>query len=87
MLSTLAPVLIDGGLDRNDVVSCDSPFSDSNGQHSHCITEKGFGRQPKMQKIGKFFFEGKLIAELVKSWVETIDCGLKIDELSAYWTY
>ena len=78
MLSALAPVLIDRGLDWNDVVSGDGPFSDSNGQHSHCITEKGFGRQPKMQKIGKKIFEGNLIAELIKSWVETINCGLKI---------
>ena len=35
MLSTPAPVLIDRGLDWNDVVSGDGPFSDSNGQHSH----------------------------------------------------
>ena len=50
MLSAPAPVLIDRGLDGNDVVSGDGPFSDSNGQHSHCITEKGFGRQPKVKK-------------------------------------
>jgi hypothetical protein len=87
MLSAPAPVSIDRGLDWNDVVSGDGPFSDSNGQHSHCITEKGFGRQPKMQKIGKFFFEENLIAELVKSWVETINCGLKIGEFSVCWTY
>ena len=55
MLSTLAPVHIDRGLDWNDVVSGDGPFSDSNGQHSHCITEKGCGRQPKMKKSGKNF--------------------------------
>jgi hypothetical protein len=53
MLSAPAPVFIDRGLDWNDVVSGDSPFSDSNGQHSHCITEKGFGRQPKMKKSEK----------------------------------
>jgi hypothetical protein len=55
MLSTPAPVFIDRGLDWNDVVSGDGPFSDSNGQHSHCITEKGFGRQPKMKKKWKNF--------------------------------
>ena len=70
MLSTLAPVLVDRGLDMNDIVSCDSPFSDSNGQHSHCITEKGFGRQPKMKKSGKNFDGVDLTAELVKIWVE-----------------
>ena len=55
MFSSFAPVLIDRGLDWNNVVSVDGPFSDSNGQHSHCITEKGFGRQPKMKKSGKKF--------------------------------
>ena len=53
MLSALAPVCIDRGLDLNDVVSGDGPFSDSNGQHSNCITEKGFGRHPKMKKSEK----------------------------------
>jgi hypothetical protein len=28
-----------------------------------------------------------LAAKLVKIWVETINCGLKIDEFSACWTY
>ena len=55
MLSAPAPVLIDRGLDWNDVVSGDGPFSDSQRQHNHCITEKGFGRQPKMKKSGKNF--------------------------------
>ncbi len=84
MLSTPAPVFIDRDLDWNDVVSGDGPFSDGNGQHSHCITEKGFGRQPKMKKI---LVGWNLTAELVKSWVETINRGLKICELSACWTY
>ena len=57
MLSASAPVFIDCGLDWNDVVSSDGPFSNSNGQHSHCITEKGFGRQPKMKKSGNIFGE------------------------------
>jgi hypothetical protein len=51
MLSAPAPMLIDRGLDWNDVVSGDSPFSDSQRQHFHCITKKGCGRQPKMKKI------------------------------------
>ena len=87
MLSTPAPVLIDRGLDWNDVVSGDGPFSDSNGQHSHCITEKGFGRQPKMQKLQKILMGLNLTIELVKNWVETINCGLKMGEFSACWTY
>jgi hypothetical protein len=57
MLSAPAPVFIDRGLDWHDVVSGDGSFSDSNGQHSHCITEKGFGRQPKMKKSEKNFDE------------------------------
>ena len=40
----------EGGLDWNDVVSGDGPFSDSNGQHTHCITERAQGRQAKMGK-------------------------------------
>jgi hypothetical protein len=64
MLSAPAPVLIDRGLNWNDVVSGDGPFSDSNGQHSHCITEKGFGRQPKMKKseknYGRMRFDRKI---------------------------
>ncbi len=55
MLSAPAPVFIGRGLDWNDVVSVDGPVSYSNGQHSHCITEKGFGRQPKMKKSEKNF--------------------------------
>jgi hypothetical protein len=37
-------------VDSNDVVSGYCPFSDSNEQHSHCITEKRFGRWPKNEK-------------------------------------
>jgi hypothetical protein len=87
MLSTPAPVFIDRGLDWNDVVSSDGPFSDSNGQHSHCITEKGFGRQPKIKKSGKILMGWNLTAKSVKIWVETINYGLKIGEFSAGWTY
>ena len=54
MFSTLAPVLVDRGLDWNDVVSGDSPFSDSQRQHNHCITEKGCGRQPKIYFVKSF---------------------------------
>jgi hypothetical protein len=53
MLSALAPVLVDRGLDWNDIVSGDGPFSDGQGQHIHRITEKGCGRQPKMKKSEK----------------------------------
>lgn len=87
MLSAFAPMLIDRGLDWNDVVSADGPFSDSQRQHYHCITKKGSGRQPKMKKSEKILMGWDLTAKLVKSWVETINCGLKICEFSACWTY
>jgi len=86
MLSAPAPVLIDRGLDWNDIVSGDSPFSNGHRQHDHCITEKGFGRQPKMKKSGKILMGWNLTAKLVKIWVETINYGLKIGEFSACWT-
>ena len=93
MLSALAPVFIDrlrpvglrayapgGGLDWDDIVSGDDPFSDGQRQHDHCITEKGYGRQPKMKKI---LMVWNLSAGLVKNWVETKNFGLKFDEFSA----
>ena len=87
MLSALPPMRIYRGLDLNNISVGDGPFSNGNGQHTHFIAERTRGRQPKMQKIGKNFIERNLIIELVKSWVETIYCGLKIDEFSANWTY
>ena len=58
MLSALIPVLIyrlrpvglrtyapEGGLNLNNISVGDGPFSDGNGQHIHCITEKAQGRQ------------------------------------------
>ena len=87
MLSALPPMRIYHGLDLNNISVGDGPFSNGNGQHTQFITERTRGRQPKMQKIGKNFVERNLITELVKSWVETINCGLKIDEFSANWTY
>ena len=53
MLSAPAPVLVDRGLDWNDVLSGDGPFSDGQRQHIHRITKKGCGRQPKMKESGK----------------------------------
>jgi hypothetical protein len=76
MLSAFVPVLIDRSLNWNDIVSGDSPFSDGHRQHDHCITEKGFGRQPKVKKNEKKLMGRNLTAELAKNWVETINCGL-----------
>ena len=50
--------IFSNGVDWNDIVSGDSPFSDGQRQHDHCITEKGFGRQPKMKKNERKFVEG-----------------------------
>ena len=53
MLSALNPVLIYRGLDLNNISVGDGSFSDGNGQHTHCITERAQGRQPKMGKSEK----------------------------------
>jgi hypothetical protein len=45
------------------------------------------GRQPKMKKSEKKFGGWNLTVKLVRSWVETKNCGLKIDEFTACWTY
>jgi hypothetical protein len=39
----------------NNISVGDGPFSDGNGQHTHCITEGAQGRQPKMGKSEKNF--------------------------------
>ena len=87
MLSALTPVLIDRGLNLDNISVGDGPFSDGNGQHIHYISERAQGRQPKMKKSEKKQAGCDLTAELTKSWVETINCGLKIGEFSACWTY
>ena len=66
MLSALTPVRIYrlrpigvkayapvGDLDLNNISVGDGPFSDGNGQHTRCITERARGRQPKMKKSEK----------------------------------
>ena len=83
MLSASTPMRINRGLDLNNISVSDDSFSNGNGQHTHCITERAQGRQPKMKKNG----ERNLTVKLVKIWVETINCGLKIGEFSACWTY
>ena len=46
MFSALIPKCINRGLNLNNISVGDGPFSDGNGQHTHCITEKAQGRQP-----------------------------------------
>ncbi len=50
MLSALTPKRINRGLNLNNISVGDGPFSDGNGQHTHCITERAQGRQPKIRK-------------------------------------
>jgi hypothetical protein len=58
MLSTLTPKRINGGLNLNNISVGDGPFSDGNGQHTHCITEKAQGRLSQMKKSEKKRFWG-----------------------------
>jgi hypothetical protein len=64
MLSTLIPKRINRGLNLNNISVGDGPFSDSNGQHTHCITERAQGRQPKTgkseKKLGGVRFDRKI---------------------------
>jgi hypothetical protein len=53
MLSALIPKCINRGLNLNNISVGDGSFSDGNGQHTHCITERAQGRQPKMGKSEK----------------------------------
>ena len=87
MLSASTPMRINRGLDLNNISVSDGPFSDGNGQHTHYIPERARGRQPQMKKNEKNMVRRDLTVKLVKIWVETINCGLKIGEFSACWTY
>ena len=55
MSTAFVPMLPDSSLDQLKVGLDDRPFSDGNGQHSHCISEQNRRRQQKMhenEKIG-----------------------------------
>jgi len=54
MFSALIPVFIYQGLDFNDISVGDGLFSGGNGQHTHCITERAQGRQPKIYPVKSF---------------------------------
>ena len=53
------PMLINDGLNELQIGVSDGPFSDSQWQHDHCITEKGFGRHRKIKKVKKIFGQGR----------------------------
>ena len=59
-LSTpLSPMLINSSLDQLNISLGDNSFSNGNGQHAHCISEKGRRRQQKMhgakKSVGRVF--------------------------------
>jgi len=87
MLSTLIPKCINRGLNLNNISAGDGSFSDGNGQHTHCITEKLKDAGPNSGKVKKVLVGCYLTVKLAKIWVETINCGLKIGKFSACWTY
>ena len=60
MLSALTPKRINRGLNLNNISVGDGPFSDGNGQHTHFITERAQGRQPKIKKNGGAEFDRKI---------------------------
>ena len=70
MGTPFGPMLINDGLNELQIGVSDGPFSDSQWQHDHCITEKGFGRQRKIKKVKKFLGRGDLTRKLVEKWVE-----------------
>ncbi len=72
-------MLINGGLNKLYIGVGDGPFSDSQWQHNHCISEKGFGFQlvePTAQrdargnkkKVRKVFGNGDLTRKSVEKW-------------------
>ena len=55
-------MLINSGLDQFKISPMNGPFPDSNGQHSHCITEEMRGRQQKVKEGKENFVMGIWLA-------------------------
>ena len=70
-------MLINSSLDQLNISLGDNSFSNGNGQHAHCISEKGRRRQQKMhgakKSVGRVFWM-KIIVDF---WVEMKKDGLK----------
>ena len=64
MSTTLVPILTNDVLNKFEISRCDVSFSDGDGQHKNCITEKDPGRQQKMKKYEKIFWQGKFDRKL-----------------------
>ena len=53
MSAAFIPILPDSGLDRLKVGLVDGPFSDGDGQHCNCISDRNRRRQKKMHRSEK----------------------------------
>ena len=53
MSAAFIPILLDSGLDQLKVGLGDGPFSDGDGQHCNCISDRNRRRQKKMHEIEK----------------------------------
>jgi hypothetical protein len=80
-------MLVYGGLNLQDVLLTDGSFSNRKGQHNCNIAEKILGRQQKMKGSEKKMARSLGGGYDRRRWVEMNNCGLKIDEFSACWTY
>ena len=87
MLSALAPMTVDGGLDRRDVLLGNGSFSDGKRQHPNYISERTRGRQQKMQGSQKKSLVSKFASDGPDLWVEMKNRGLKISEILDSSTY
>ena len=55
MLTSLVPVPVNINLNQIKIGLVNGSFSNGNGQHSHCIAERKWGRQWKIHESGKIF--------------------------------
>ena len=85
--TAFVPMLKNDVLNKIEISRCDGSFSDGDGQHLNCITEKDLGRQQKMKKSKKIFWQGKFDRKSAKKWVESKNDGLKIVAILARWNY
>lgn len=75
-------MLVDDRLNLGNIRGSNGPFSDSDGQHDHFISDLNRGRQKKMKELEKNF-RPHWSPKTVKRWVDFDLGGLKIARL--YW--
>ena len=71
-------MLINSSLDQPNISLGDDSFSNGNGQHTHCISEKNPRRQKKMHGAKKSVDRVFWMKIIVDFWVEMKNDGLKI---------